>query len=764
MVGYPLVVAATSSSPPSVAPEPGEALRRAGNGLARFPLLVGTSCGWNIGGAALTFLPALALTAVPILYGTDSGVLVSLVLLVLITLPFMVYALASIVRAFRSRASDVVLDADGIVIHGGAHHGRRIAWSQLSAPHATIESFVEQRFRLGRLLAGSFLTIASVAVDVLMVAIASKSKSSVRLVWWGSPWERGDIQVHRLEIFFGDESIVVGVTDDETEAESMRAAAESIVAVMEGRHYVEEAPKVDAPIVSCGKCGAPVPPAATAETACPYCGATVAMPTEVQAQAEAAEAMERARPDRRGAVSSLLQQPQAGRINVLLLLLGVIMFAAWPIGWASIGRRVLRDGWQSSDLLLLLAPGGAVLVACMLARRALADRGALQLLTLGFGALAPRRTGEAPRCRRCRGPLATTAPGGVVRCGYCSADNVVGIDLRPTVSAARTEQASLDDALVRRRSEKTKWTALTALSALLLVGWVGGSIVYASTPRDSDAPPISATATPPPVDEQAAVLAALAPTPYVVHVERVTPPSVVASDPSPPSSFGVTAFVKDGDLVFTDLKAPIAGARDLTWTHDGNVLYRIGDDLWFDRFDGRRVLLFSGKAGTRVHGAAEPIGPRIAYDDGRDTLVGPPEGKMRVMLPGVITPEWWRDRIAAIRTTDDAVAVYEADTFHLVGEIPFTERPKLARFSTDGEWLAITVGPDGTTPDDFGDDLWLARTAADRPAIRLTTGRNLGSVLAWRGTDEIDVTVRLGAADQGIHRLRIDLEAAQKAH
>ena len=271
---------------------------------------------------------------------------------------------------------------------------------------------------------------------------------------------------------------MVGTTDREVEASSMQAAAESIDAVMSGRRYVEQAPAIAARIVSCRNCGAPAVASEAPAVACMYCRAPVVMPPEVRQQAAAMQSMKASRATSEKIVAKLVRQPRAGRVNVRLLVFVVFMFLAWPVGWGIVAPSVIGDGWEPLDLVFLLMPFAAVMIGCFLARAGLADRGALQLLTLGFGALAPRRDGEPARCRRCHGPLQNAALGGVVQCVYCAADNIVGLDLRPTVGPARAEQATFDAALAKRKSDKTTWAVLSAVAIVVLVGWLGGSIAY----------------------------------------------------------------------------------------------------------------------------------------------------------------------------------------------------------------------------------------------------------------------------------------------
>jgi hypothetical protein len=192
-------------------------------------------------------------------------------------------------------------------------------------------------------------------------------------------------------------------------------------------------------------------------------------------------------------IAKLRDQPRAAHTNGWLLAFSIFMFGAWPLGWGIIAFRILGDGFQAQDTLFLMLPLAAVLGGFFMARGRLADRGALQLLTLGFGALAPRKDGEPSRCRRCQGPLPNAGIGGVAHCAYCSAENIVGLDLRPSLDPARTEQVTFDDALKKRAKEKMLWTVLTVVAIITLLGWIGGTIVYVASMVEESTPVQSTT-------------------------------------------------------------------------------------------------------------------------------------------------------------------------------------------------------------------------------------------------------------------------------
>ena len=161
--------------------------------------------------------------------------------------------------------------------------------------------------------------------------------------------------------------------------------------------------------------------------------------------------------------------------------LAVVMFGAWPLGWGLIAFRVLADGFQATDLFWgFSCPFAAVAAGFFLARARLADRGALQLLTPRLRRALARAAGREPsRCRRCQGPLPSAGLGGVLPSArYCASENIVGLDLRPSVDPARTEQATFDVALKQRAAEKRLWTILSAVAVVALAGWIAGTAVY----------------------------------------------------------------------------------------------------------------------------------------------------------------------------------------------------------------------------------------------------------------------------------------------
>jgi hypothetical protein len=433
----------------------------------------------------------------------------------------LVYAVWHLWLAIKTRASDVLLHIEGVHVDGGRLNGARFPWTELSAPFAEVEETTATRLVLWRIFA-------------FFLSLGSRSREVVSPV--------ADVKVWKLWLFRSGERKLVAETDRAIEASSLTAAASSIEAVMNGRKYVAEAPAIAADVTTCGSCGAPVVPDDAPTVACTYCRHPVPLPPQVRGQAAASKAMQQSRATHQKMIAKLLEQPEARTTNGWLLFFSALMFGAWPIGWGLIGYRVLGDGFQGEDAMFLALPLAAVLAGFFFARGRLADRGALQLLTLGYGALAPRREGEPSRCRRCQGPLPEAGAGGVTQCRYCHAENIVGLDLRPSVDPARTEQVTFDQTLKKRAREKLLWGFLTVIAAIALLGWVGGTIVYvAGLAGPARTSPVAVTPTPAPASAEPAPSATHTPAAHASAGHPGTAPShtpAAAPHPHPSASHG----------------------------------------------------------------------------------------------------------------------------------------------------------------------------------------------------------------------------------
>ncbi len=454
--------------------------------LARLPLQIGTTATWSAARAAVALFPGLAFLGGAVYcvinaVQKDVPPIAAVMLTAMVALPgvmLTVYAVTHLIAAVKTRASDLLLYPDGILVDGGYLHGHRIGWRELQPPFAQIEDTSARRLTLWRI----FLFFVTLLL------------TKGRRIY--SPVE--PVRIWRLHVWQAGQKRLVAETERPIERDSMAAAAASMQAVVQGQRYVEQAPVIAQQILVCHACGGPAVPDDAPAVTCAYCRTAIPMPPQLRQQAAGVKAMAQSRETTAKMIAKLRDQPRATRSNGWLLVFTLLMFAAWPVGWGIIAYRVLGDGFQLLDALFLALPLAAVLGGFFLARGRLADRGALQMLTLGFGALAPRRDGEPSRCRRCQGPLPHAGTGGVAPCAYCGAENIIGLDLRPGLDPARTDQHTFDAALKTRAKEKLLWAVLTGVAVIALLGWAAGTAFYI-VGQDDDAPakPAKVVPTPP---------------------------------------------------------------------------------------------------------------------------------------------------------------------------------------------------------------------------------------------------------------------------
>jgi hypothetical protein len=170
-----------------------------------------------------------------------------------------------------------------------------------------------------------------------------------------------------------------------------------------------------------------------------------------------------------GITRELLDQPRPRSAGLIVVLLGIPSLLAWP----ALAARMFvlhRAGELGLNALFLLLVGAlAIVTAYCIVRAGLSNRRAQRDLILRFGALAPSRSGEPPRCHACGAGL--NAPTGKVLacCSYCRAVNVLGFDARKQVRTNARDQQSLEKTLATRRAERKRWLFSSALSAVALV-------------------------------------------------------------------------------------------------------------------------------------------------------------------------------------------------------------------------------------------------------------------------------------------------------
>jgi uncharacterized Zn finger protein (UPF0148 family) len=430
-------------------------------GRSRLPLQVGTTALWSLARASLALYFALLLILaafvdlrserVQFVFGFglfDFGTLGICGLLA-------AHAGLNLRRALRKRPSDLLLSPAGWRIHGGRLSTRLSGWNELSTPFAEVEKRTIRELNLSKILL--FLPLAILAPGTI-----TSFRASVEIV---SLW-----------IYRGGQRLLGARSDRPLEVQSMRAAASSIRAVADGRRHVNTGRNIAQQVVVCPTCGAPVVPDDAEKVPCGRCGVLVPLPRQVRDQAAAAKEMAEGR-SLKELLQRLFEQPSAAMTNVWLHLLAGTLFltATWSLVLFLLMQRwnVSASSWLEASWTILGVPFLVCASLHVIGMRMLARRSALQVLSLGYGALAPEKSGQPSSCRRCAAPLLESRARGVMRCVYCGADNILGIDLRPFVDATRRERASLDEFVTQQQNRRRRWAWASALAVIALVSAIG---------------------------------------------------------------------------------------------------------------------------------------------------------------------------------------------------------------------------------------------------------------------------------------------------
>lgn len=368
------------------------------------------------------------------------------------------FALEAADRARRDRPSDIVLTAAGLEIEPSAGAIRKLAWSDVDAARCEI---IDGEGRLAvRWLALSLLTLRRVPS---LVARARVPTYELRL-----PLRKASDDDVLLASGEGDERESLAALRD-----SIRSAATS----------PDDAPKTaarDLPpeVLRCPACEAPQAPVDRASAPCPFCAQEVSMPEALRQKLRAAAELEAHDAPTDRLVESLVSQPGAraagrgiwlGRKLLVLIqpaafvYLCVLLFGAGLRGHASdvsIKRLAPSDelvALYDLGVIALLVATVFVAVWCTLSAY-LANRRALRVLAEHFGAVPPLEPGAPYACRQCGAPLPTPSKAAMlVRCVYCRAQNVLGIDPRPAASRRRQERMDIAAAVRHRRRARVRF-------------------------------------------------------------------------------------------------------------------------------------------------------------------------------------------------------------------------------------------------------------------------------------------------------------------
>jgi hypothetical protein len=238
--------------------------------------------------------------------------------------------------------------------------------------------------------------------------------------------------------------------------------------------------------IACPSCGgaAPLGLAEPTHSSCPFCRSRFALPPEIsRLLSEGAAAVGRQSAAERqlaATVASLAEHERSWKLR-LAVVVGLLFFVSAIVGVIGFAIRELSDSWHgyfafgsaasTSTLVLGLI---AALIVPPAVRRVVGSWTAIRL---------PGQTGLG--CRVCGGPLpATVAP--VLRCSYCSADNLASAEVmrKLSASARQSEQGVLAVSARKARGDELAASTLRAFPLIVALVWfavgaASGSVVFA---------------------------------------------------------------------------------------------------------------------------------------------------------------------------------------------------------------------------------------------------------------------------------------------
>ena len=257
---------------------------------ARLPLGVGTTAHASFTRAVVPLLVGLVFGAVGVDMASggelaEPGDWIAVVITFGLAALAVAYSAFHLYRAYRLRASDLVIDARSLRVRGGMGSGVCIGWAELDPPYAEVEHALERQLSFWGGLA---------------------------LVFLRAGWPVKRVDLWKLWLYRGGEALLVAKADREIEAQSMRAAVETVAAIAKGRRYVAGAPAVPVRGLLCPICGAPASPDDAPEVRCLNCDGRVPVDAAMREQAAAARVLADSRDRVTRITRKLLRQPRAG--------------------------------------------------------------------------------------------------------------------------------------------------------------------------------------------------------------------------------------------------------------------------------------------------------------------------------------------------------------------------------------------------------------------------------------------------------------------
>lgn len=225
--------------------------------------------------------------------------------------------------------------------------------------------------------------------------------------------------------------------------------------------------------VECPNCRGPAPLCLfePRKSTCAYCQHQFALPPALAARLEAGAALVKAQSDAERHLAKSIEALAAHQASWLSTLRGLtwgLLAVAVAVGAWAFAVRLTNDHWHAFFALALGSGALATFLSAQLRSRV--PRAVERIVGRWTALKLPNVAALA--CRVCGGPLPGEAKP-VLRCGYCSADNLAGEGAlaRVAAKAAHAAAGALKVGQRRQQGEELFAFALNAYLPATLVGW-----------------------------------------------------------------------------------------------------------------------------------------------------------------------------------------------------------------------------------------------------------------------------------------------------
>lgn len=222
---------------------------------------------------------------------------------------------------------------------------------------------------------------------------------------------------------------------------------------------------------ACPRCGRPAPLslAAPEQLSCPTCGHKGELPPNVRAQLEGARRLLQTIATRERQLTA--QQRRAlgsSRSAALGYWLTTAAVSVPLLACGALGTLITLGGRDTSiaGAAMSLTPLALFLLVAIVGQRTVNKR--YSDLRIACAAVPPSSPGQPAGCHVCGGPLSGPANAAILRCGFCSADNVVAADALTAAASARATLTGDVETTVRRQAGLARSIAKQATLAIVI--------------------------------------------------------------------------------------------------------------------------------------------------------------------------------------------------------------------------------------------------------------------------------------------------------